>query len=107
VEVTVEPAGPASRDGVIAWVTTDGQSRVGLRTDRGRPAAERLADVADQVAEWLVEQLPAAGHPAVWPECPLHPGSHPLRARPDGQRAVWACPATDAVVAAVGELAAP
>jgi hypothetical protein len=52
----------------------------------------RLAEVADQVQEWAVEALWGAGKPAVWPHCPVHPGSHPLAATVVEGVAVWVCP---------------
>jgi hypothetical protein len=33
-----------------------------------QPAAERVAALADQVQEWEVEELAAAGRPATWPQ---------------------------------------
>jgi hypothetical protein len=65
-----------------------------------RNDADRLADIADQVQDWAVEELWMRGESAVWPECPTHPNSHPLRAR----SGAWHCPKTDARVAAIGDL---
>ncbi|WP_305787226.1 hypothetical protein [Symbioplanes lichenis] len=93
------------RDGDIDWITVaGGDGRAGVRSDEALPPAERLAAVADQVADWLVEALPGAGRPAVWPGCPRHPGTHPLRPQMAGGEAVWACPAGGDVVAAIGSL---
>lgn len=52
----------------------------GVRWPESGSAADRLANLADQVQEWAVEALWSAGVPAVWPHCPRHPNSHPLRA---------------------------
>ena len=78
-----------------------------LRSDA--PAAEQLAHLADQVQEWAVETLWAAGRSAVWPECPEHPDSHPLRPQVADEytpeaTAVWCCPKSGHVIAPVGEL---
>ena len=77
----------------------------------GRPAM-LLAHVADQVQEWAVEALWGKGEPAVWPECPTHPDTHPLAAtveegedREEGD-AVWVCPLTGNTAARIGELPA-
>ena len=61
---------------------------------------ERLTDIADQVQDWAVEDRWERGEPAVWPECPAHPDSHPLRAL----GGAWHCPKTGERVAAIGEL---
>lgn len=86
-------------------ITTDGESFAEVRIPQDRPFADQIAETADQIADWLVEQLPAGGHSAVWPACPIHPATHPLTAHSDGREAVWVCPATGQTVAAVGELA--
>ncbi|GHH82324.1 hypothetical protein [Streptomyces capitiformicae] len=69
----------------------------------GRPAV-LLSDVADQVQGWAVEALWEAGLSAVWPQCPEHPDTHPLRATVEKSAAVWVCPRTGVAVSRVGEL---
>lgn len=100
----------------------------GVRWPESGSAADRLANLADQVQEWAVEALWSAGVPAVWPHCPQHPNSHPLSATvaasdagsafdagaaadaaaadadAAASAAVWTCPKSGAVVARVGEL---
>jgi hypothetical protein len=61
---------------------------------------ERLTDIADQVQEWAVEERWERGESAVWPECPTHPDSHPLRA----VQGAWHCPKTGERIAAIGQL---
>jgi len=68
---------------------------------------ERIASVADQVQEWAVEALWRAGRPASWPECPEHPGSHPLAAAVQHDRAVRVCPKTRHLVGDIGRLSTP
>jgi len=102
--VTVDLMPRGSIDDVNAWITVDGESKLGVRAGRGPASAELIADIADQVGDWLVEQLPVAGLPAVWPPCPLHPGAHPLQARVVEDEASWMCPVVDGRVAAVGSL---
>ncbi len=77
----------------------------GVSATAGEPLPERIASVADQVQEWAVEALWHAGQPATWPECPEHPGSHPLAARLRDDHAVWTCPRTGRVICGVGQLA--
>lgn len=78
----------------------------GVSAMAGEPLPDRIASVADQVQEWAVEALWHAGRPATWPECPEHPGSHPLAAQLRDHRAAWACPKTGILICLVGELAA-
>lgn len=102
--VTVEPA-EVGDDAEWVRLSAGDPSTAEIRAHTDLSPAERLADVAGQVADWLVESLPGAGRPAVWPECPLHPDSHPVDPRAAGDRAEWVCPATGRAVAAVGSLA--
>jgi hypothetical protein len=70
----------------------------------GARRPERLAGPADQLQEWEIEELAAAGRPATWPECPLHPDSHPLAPQASGDQAVWSCPRSGQVISAIGAL---
>jgi hypothetical protein len=81
----------------------DGTGRgISVRSDEG--PAERVADLADQIQEWAVEELCAIGQPATWPECPEHPDSHPLAPVAVGGVAVWECPRSNRIVAEIGHL---
>ncbi|WP_409237631.1 hypothetical protein [Streptomyces sp. PA5.6] len=82
-------------------------SGAGLVPRFGGSAAERTADFADQAQDWAVEALCAELRPAVWPECPEHPDSHPLAAGVVRGVAVWSCPRSRRVAARVGELGGP
>lgn len=97
------------------WASTPGQlsARLANATDRtsmgiyvmaADSEVQRIVSLADQVQEWAVEALWRAGLPATWPECPLHPGSHPLRAATIADEAVWICPKLDQEIAAIGSL---
>jgi hypothetical protein len=95
-------------DVVSAWIESPhGGSGMGIRVYLSQLPAERLADLADQIQEWEVEELSADGRPATWPECPLHPGTHPLSAQPRAGRAAWCCPETGQVISPIGALATP
>ncbi|NEA34297.1 hypothetical protein [Streptomyces sp. SID13031] len=67
--------------------------------------AERLVHVADQVQEFVFEELARLELPATWPECPEHPASHPLTPvlAPGGP--CWQCPKSGDAVSRIGELA--
>jgi hypothetical protein len=82
---------------------TDGTAQ-GVSAMAGETLPERIASVADQVQEWAVEALWRAGRPAVWPECPEHPDTHPLTATLREDRAVWICPRTGHLVNGIGRL---
>ncbi|MEU7906299.1 hypothetical protein [Actinoplanes sp. NPDC049118] len=105
LRVACEPVRSRSKRESIVRITAEGLATVEISVPDGDTSARELAEVADRVADELVEVLPAAGYPAIWPECPLHPGSHPLEARTDGHEAVWSCPAADARIATIGSLA--
>ena len=76
----------------------------GIRVQVSLPALERLADLADQLQEWEIEELAAAGRPATWPECPQHPATHPLAPQARSGQAAWCCPASGQVISVIGAL---
>lgn len=87
----------------MLW-SSDG-SGTGIRVDRYAPEAEQVAMVADQVQEWVIEELWGQST-TNWPPCPSHPTTHPLTATTRDGEAVWACPADRTPVCAVGALGA-
>ncbi len=80
-------------------------SRVGIRMHVVAGEWDRVAEVADQVQDWVIDELwPTA--PTNWPPCPRHPETHPLSAATRGSVAWWVCPAdgtTFAVIGAAGD----
>jgi len=88
------------------WVWGSDGTGMGLVMPSERLAAERSVRMAEQVQEWEIEELAAAGRSATWPECPDHPNSHPLDPMVDDQnRAVWRCPRSGDVICEIGTLA--
>ncbi|MDW6057086.1 hypothetical protein SAZ11_02005 [Streptomyces sp. FXJ1.4098] len=87
----------------IMLFAPDGSGQ-GLTSPPGGTAAERLANLADQVQEWAVEALWSEGASAVWPQCPTHPDAHPLTATVRAETAVWVCPKRGATLTRIGEL---
>jgi hypothetical protein len=65
--------------------------------------SERIASVADQVQEWVIEELWRQG-PTNWPRCPRHPSTHPMKALAQDDSAMWVCPVDDTFVAVIGAL---
>ena len=103
VEEAHDDGGP---DCVCAWIQTPGGAGSrGISVLVSIPAPERLAGLADQLQEWEVEELAVAGRPATWPECPLHPRTHPLAPEVRGDRATWCCPASGQAISVIGALA--
>jgi len=108
VQPRVEPWGP--QDGgdegdqrwVMLWEPNGSGAGAGVRL--GRPVADQIVELADHAQEWAVEALNAEGLPAVWPECPLHPDSHPLAPVVRRGVAIWSCPRGDVEIAAIGRL---
>ncbi len=88
--------------GWIRW--PDGTGR-GFGVWPDEPLAFRVVQVADVFQEEIVEALWGLGRSAVWPECPDHPDSHPLKPVDLDGTAVWVCPRTERSVAPIGHLA--
>lgn len=88
-------------DVVTALLVSSDGSSTGVHVSRSTTEAERVAELADQVQEWAIEQLWGHG-PTNWPPCTLHPNSHPLTATTRESLAVWACPIEDVVIAPIG-----
>ena len=91
---------------VCAWASTaDGVTGVDIWVSLGSSVTERVVELAEQLQEWEVEALWAAGRSATWPECPEHPDSHPLEPVAEGgDGAVWRCPRSGDVICAIGAL---
>ena len=87
---------------VMLW-SADGTG-MGVFIPTEPTAADQVARLAEQVQEWEIEELAAAGL-ATWPECPDHPDSHPLEpAAAEQNQAVWRCPRSGHVISQVGAL---
>lgn len=76
---------------------------MGVSVDPAEPQVDRVARVADQVQEWVIEER--WGNAATnWPPCPRHPQTHPLTAAVVGDVATWTCPADGMPISPVGQL---
>ena len=87
-----------------AFLRSRDGSGMGVWVDTRVPDAEQVVMVADQVQEWVVEELAANGRSTNWPRCPQHPRNHPLAAKSHEGRAVWRCPRGGTVVSEIGRL---
>ncbi|MHB1433828.1 MAG: hypothetical protein ACYCVZ_17160 [Streptosporangiaceae bacterium] len=73
----------------------------------GSPA-ERVAQIAGRLQEWEMEELWKARRPTDWPECPDHPGTHPLDPDVnDNDVAIWRCPRSRREMSPIGQLGSP
>ena len=93
---------------VCGWIQRPGGTGEGICVLLDSPAAEQVAQLAEQFQDWAADRLHDAGRPPEWPACPQHP-SPPHRLDPqvrDG-RAAWVCQESGQVIWPVGELAMP
>lgn len=76
------------------WLVSVSGGRTGIviPIDVDEPARRVL--LADQVQDFLHEELSALGKSTSWPECPEHPNSHPLRPQIVDGTGAWVCPKT-------------
>lgn len=97
------------RPSVMLWDLAG--SGTGIALDPRDPPAARLALLAEQVQEMVIETRWEAGLPTNWPPCPDHPGTHPLGLAGDPAGLEhppwWACERSGRLVARVGELLRP
>ena len=77
---------------------------MGVWLDLTLSEALALAHLADQVQEWVVDELARIGRPTNWPICAAHPANHPRQAVVEHGRAVWACPVGAAGSSPIGAL---
>lgn len=86
------------------WLLAGRRWRTGVLApvDMGEP--ERLVHVAEQVQEFVFEELARLELPVTWPECPEHPASHPLTPALASSGPCWQCPKSGDTVSQIGEL---
>lgn len=104
LRVLDEPA-TADYDTPSFWLLSAHGVRTGVLVHPNAEESQRLADVADQIQEFVLEELGRLGRSAAWPACPEHPTTHPLTATLADGQACWQCPASGTVIAAIGTLA--
>jgi hypothetical protein len=104
IELDVSAGDWGYEDGPSAMVSGPSGGSTGVAFMDGLTPAERIASVADQVQEIVIEELWHARRSATWPQCPLHPDSHPLEAIVIASRAVWRCPKSTEIIEELGAL---
>jgi len=107
-EVRYEAWQDRGPESVSAFIAPAGRTvgSLGVWVELAASRSEQVAQLAEQVQEWEVEELCATGRSATWPECPEHPNTHPLEpVVTDEGAAIWRCPRSALAVCAIGELA--
>jgi hypothetical protein len=82
-----------------------GAGGAGVSIISGADRTDQVVSLADQVQDWAVEALWGSGRSPVWPECPEHPDSHPLRPIARSGATIWVCPLTQDEISPIGSLA--
>jgi hypothetical protein len=95
---------PFRADEVGFSLRADGEGAVGIALNRAGSWGEQIEMAVFQAQDWVIELLAHKGRSPVWPECAMHPGSHPLTVTVADGAAVWICPRTSEVIAVVGSL---
>jgi hypothetical protein len=93
-------------DAVCAWIQETDGSGQGIRVWLNSPPGEQLCSLAEGLQDWAgdIQQDPQR---RPWPDCPDHPGAHPLGPETHEGVAVWYCPLRLQVVAEIGALGSP
>lgn len=103
LDVREEAHADNGSDVVCAWVRSSlGNAAMGISIYLASPVTKRVAELAEQLQEFELEELCAAGRSATWPECPEHPDSHPLEPAVRDDAAMWLCPRSGDVICAIG-----
>ena len=84
----------------------DGEGTRSIALNRVGSPAEQVEMAISQAQDWVIELLAHNGREPIWPECRLHPGTHPLTVTAASGTAVWICPKTSDAIAEVGSLGA-
>ena len=90
--------------GVAATMIFLGGSGTGISINVGDGRTQQMVSLADQIQVAVVEALWSAGRAPVWPECPEHPDSHPLRPIERTGVAIWVCPSSQDEIGPIGSL---
>lgn len=103
--ITLRVAGAPAVAGYGSVLLLSGRrSSTGVLAPVEMSDSERLVHIADQVQEFVFEELARLGLSATWPECPEHPASHPLTPVLAASGPCWQCPKSGDTVGTIGEL---
>jgi hypothetical protein len=79
VELAIGSDGRNDDYEACVWIATSDGDTALVRIDLGGTVAERVAAVADQVQEIVIEEQSARA--SNWPMCPSHRSTHPTSSR--------------------------
>ena len=85
------------------WLVGRARSRTGVLATTGLSTVELILQVAEHVQDFVQEEM-AVVSGSNWPECPIHPGTHPAQPKDVGGVATWTCPRVGASIAPIGTL---
>lgn len=88
-----------------AYLCSQDGGSTGIRVTVDASEADRVAEVADQVQEWVIEEL-WPERATNWPRCLEHPDTHPLSVVAASGVARWVCPISRMPSATIGALGA-
>lgn len=102
-----EEAHEYREEAVCGWIQgPDGGEGISVLLDSS--PAEQVTELAEQLQNWVADQLHDAGRPPSWPASPQHPDPpHGLGPQVRDRRAVWVCWACSQVIWPIGELDIP
>jgi hypothetical protein len=78
-------------DGIIE-VTVAGATE-GFNIDQDQPLGPLASQLADRIQTIVIE-----GRQEMVPDCPVHPGAHPLQSNVVNGAAAWVCPKSDNLI---------
>ena len=94
-------SGSSDWPSVMLWSPSG--SGAGVQVSRLARTSEQVASVADQVRDFVIEEL--WSHASTnRPPCPRHPGTHPMKALAQDDVAAWVCPVDDTMMSIIGSL---
>jgi len=90
--------------GVATTMIFFGGAGTGISINLGTNRTQQMVSLADQIQVAVVEALWRAGRSPIWPECPEHLDTHPLRSVESNDTAVWVSPKSRIEVCLIGSL---
>jgi hypothetical protein len=91
---------------LTAMIYTQDGTGTGVSVMAYDELAQRVALAADQLQDIVVEALWTAERSTSWPECPIHPGTHPLNAELTAAGPMWRCARSGVDIVEIGSLRA-
>ena len=100
---TVQFTRQEDKDLWLAILTASDESSHGFYIDLSLTRAQLVCSIAESTQEWVFDEMQRAGR-TNWPQCPLHPRTHPLQAVLSKGIPQWACPSENIAISEIGQL---